>query len=108
MEVTNLLVQGIKSINPKGFHVFVTKCSNVRLRRLKLIAPDTSPNTDGIHISTSINVQVAKNTIETGDDCISMIQGSENVFINRLKCGPGHGIRYVMPNSHIALDSLNN
>ncbi|KAJ1395333.1 Pectin lyase fold/virulence factor [Sesbania bispinosa] len=91
-EVTNTVIQNIKSVNPKGFHVFITKSSNVRLRRLKLLAPETSPNTDGIHISSSVNVIVARNTIATGDDCISMIQGSENVFINRLKCGPGHGI----------------
>ena len=91
-EVQNAIIANIKSLNPKGFHVFVTKCSNIRLRKLKLIAPETSPNTDGIHISSSINVIVARNTIETGDDCISMIQGCENIFINRLKCGPGHGI----------------
>ncbi|XP_057417528.1 exopolygalacturonase-like [Lotus japonicus] len=92
MDCSNVMVQNIKSLNPKGFHMFVTKCTNVRLRKLKLIAPETSPNTDGIHISSSINVIIARNTIQTGDDCISMIQGSENVFINRLKCGPGHGI----------------
>lgn len=91
-EVQNVIISNIKSLNPKGFHIFVTKSSNVRLRRLKLIAPETSPNTDGIHISSSVNVIVARNTIQTGDDCISMIQGSENVFINRLRCGPGHGI----------------
>ncbi|CAK8563716.1 unnamed protein product [Lathyrus sativus] len=92
MDVQNAIIANIKSLNPKGFHIFVTKCSNIRLRKLKLTAPETSPNTDGIHISHSINVIIARNTIETGDDCISMIQGTENVFINRLKCGPGHGI----------------
>lgn len=93
MEVQNAIVQNIRSVNPKGFHVFITKCSNIRMRKLKLIAPETSPNTDGIHISSSVNVIIARNSISTGDDCISMIQGSENIFINRLKCGPGHGIR---------------
>ncbi|KAI5415717.1 exopolygalacturonase [Lathyrus oleraceus] len=92
MDVQNAIIANIKTLNPKGFHIFVTKCSNIRLRKLKLIAPETSPNTDGIHMSNSINVIIARNTISTGDDCISMIQGSENIFINRLKCGPGHGI----------------
>ena len=91
--VTNALVQNIKSINPKGFHIFVTNSANIRLRKLKIIAPADSPNTDGIHMSHSIKVQVARCTIQTGDDCISMIQGVNNVTINRLTCGPGHGIR---------------
>ncbi|CAI8610689.1 unnamed protein product [Vicia faba] len=91
-DVQNAIVANIKSLNPKGFHFFITACSNIRLRKLKIIAPETSPNTDGIHISNSINVIVARNTIATGDDCLSMIQGCENIFINRLKCGPGHGI----------------
>ncbi|MED6130316.1 hypothetical protein PIB30_000214 [Stylosanthes scabra] len=90
--VNDAIIQGIKSVNPKGFHIFVTNCGNVRLRKLKLIAPDTSPNTDGIHISHSINVIMSRNTIATGDDCVSIIQGSVNVTMNRLKCGPGHGI----------------
>ncbi|CAJ1940967.1 unnamed protein product [Sphenostylis stenocarpa] len=89
---SNVVIQGIRSVNPKGFHVFITKCTNVRLRKLKLLAPATSPNTDGIHVSHSNIVLMSKNTIATGDDCISMIQGVKNVFINRLKCGPGHGI----------------
>ncbi|ESW26300.1 hypothetical protein PHAVU_003G107500 [Phaseolus vulgaris] len=89
---SNVVVQGIRTVNPKGFHIFITKCTNIRLRKLKLVAPETSPNTDGIHVSHSDTVIMSRNTIATGDDCISMIQGVKNVFINRLKCGPGHGI----------------
>ncbi|XP_027338295.1 exopolygalacturonase-like [Abrus precatorius] len=91
-KVTNGIIQNIKSVDPKGFHVFVTNSANIRLRLLKLKAPATSPNTDGIHISNSINVKISKNSVETGDDCISMIQGVNNITINKLKCGPGHGI----------------
>jgi len=92
-KVRNGIIQNIKSIDPKGFHVFVTNCVNIRLRLLKLVAPSESPNTDGIHISQSVNVKVSKNNIETGDDCISMIQGANDVHINKMNCGPGHGIR---------------
>ncbi|KAL2340966.1 hypothetical protein Fmac_008906 [Flemingia macrophylla] len=82
----------IKSVDPKGFHIFVTNSDNIRVRLLKLTAPATSPNTDGIHISNSVNVKLSKNNIETGDDCVSMIKGSKDLAINKLNCGPGHGI----------------
>ncbi|KAJ1407680.1 Pectin lyase fold/virulence factor [Sesbania bispinosa] len=91
-KVTNGLIQNIRSVDSKGFHVFVTNSANIRLRLLKISAPGTSPNTDGIHLSHSVNVKVSKCNVETGDDCVSMIQGLNNVTINRLKCGPGHGI----------------
>ncbi|XP_047158387.1 exopolygalacturonase-like [Vigna umbellata] len=90
--IKNGIIQNVKSTNPKGFHIFVTNCANIRLRRLNLTAPEESPNTDGIHISQSIDVEVAKNTIETGDDCIAMLHGSHQVSINNVNCGPGHGI----------------
>ncbi|TKY54175.1 Polygalacturonase protein [Spatholobus suberectus] len=88
----NVIIQNIRSVNPKGFHMFVTKSTNVRLRKLKLVAPETSPNTDGIHVSRSEKVIISRTTIATGDDCISIINGVKNMFINKLKCGPGHGI----------------
>lgn len=80
-------------MDSKGFHVAVTNSYNVRLYNLRISAPDDSPNTDGIHISKSDNVKVSKVAIGTGDDCISMIQGSSNVNIKKVSCGPGHGIR---------------
>lgn len=92
-KVTNGIIQNIQSVDPKGFHIFITNSANIRLRLLKINAPATSPNTDGIHMSHSINVKISKSSVETGDDCVSMIQGLNNATINKLKCGPGHGIR---------------
>ncbi|KAI6684118.1 hypothetical protein NL676_030031 [Syzygium grande] len=54
--------------------------------------PGNSPNTDGIHISRSNLVKIARTQIATGDDCIGMIQGSTNISIKKVTCGPGHGI----------------
>ncbi|KAF8038276.1 hypothetical protein BT93_B0967 [Corymbia citriodora subsp. variegata] len=91
-KVTNALVRKLSSVNPKGFHIGVVQCNNIRLYNLRLVAPEDSPNTDGIHISRSNLVKIANTEITTGDDCIGMIQGSTNISIKKVRCGPGHGI----------------
>lgn len=92
-KVTNGVVKRIKSLNSKSFHMFITNCNNFRAHHLHITAPENSPNTDGIHVSSSNMVRIARSVIGTGDDCISIGQGSTNVLINKVQCGPGHGIR---------------
>ncbi|GAB4851321.1 hypothetical protein Ancab_030616 [Ancistrocladus abbreviatus] len=91
-KVTDASVRRIASINPMGFHYFISQSSNIRMQRLRIIAPDSSPNTDGIHISQSDNVRIGRSAIETGDDCVGILQGSTRITINQVTCGPGHGI----------------
>ncbi|KAB1213940.1 hypothetical protein CJ030_MR5G017203 [Morella rubra] len=91
-KVTNGLIRGLTSLNSKGTHLFITNSENIRARNLHIRAPADSPNTDGIHVSHSNNVRIAKTSVSTGDDCISIVQGATNVAINKLTCGPGHGI----------------
>lgn len=33
--------------------------------------------------------------MHTGDDCISIGPGTRNLLMTNIKCGPGHGVRYV-------------
>ncbi|KAL1196693.1 hypothetical protein V5N11_004394 [Cardamine amara subsp. amara] len=88
----NLEVNGISSVNAKAFHMFLVKTVGVNIHNIKLIAPDTSPNTDGIHLSNADNVAIVDSTIATGDDCVSVGRGSNNVTVERVICGPGHGL----------------
>ncbi|XP_034686341.1 exopolygalacturonase-like [Vitis riparia] len=90
--ITNGNLRGINSVNAKSFHIAMNRCQNFRAFGLHIIAPEDSPNTDGIHISSSNFVKVSKSIISTGDDCISIGQGSTNISINKVTCGPGHGI----------------
>ncbi|GMP67815.1 hypothetical protein CsSME_00027681 [Camellia sinensis var. sinensis] len=62
------------------------------MSHIKISAPEFSPNTDGIHIGSSNNIKIAHSIIGTGDDCISMVSGSQNIDISDVSCGPGHGI----------------
>ncbi|XP_019054791.1 PREDICTED: exopolygalacturonase-like [Nelumbo nucifera] len=90
--VKNANVRRINSVNSKSFHIAINHCENFRAHDLHITAPEDSPNTDGIHISSSIDVRISKSYIATGDDCISIGQGSTNISIARITCGPGHGI----------------
>ncbi|WOK93288.1 hypothetical protein Cni_G01983 [Canna indica] len=65
---------------------------NKKFKYIKIIAPKDSPNTDGIHIAESSNIKVINSIIRTGDDCISIGPGSQNLRIASVFCGPGHGI----------------
>ncbi|KAF0907087.1 hypothetical protein E2562_014688 [Oryza meyeriana var. granulata] len=62
------------------------------MSRLSITAPETSPNTDGIHITRSRDVQLTDCTIKTGDDCMSIEDGTESLHVRNMVCGPGHGI----------------
>ncbi|XP_015170035.1 exopolygalacturonase-like [Solanum tuberosum] len=90
--INNLIVHDIHSNNSKGVHVNVYKCINAKFRHVQIAAPDNSPNTDGIHIGYSKNIHIADSNIGTGDDCIAIIDGSQNINITGITCGPGHGI----------------
>ena len=70
----------------------ITSCDDFVAEQLNITAPENSKNTDGIHISRSNLVRILDSFIGTGDDCISIGEGSNNVNVSRIICGPGHGI----------------
>ncbi|URE01690.1 Glycosyl hydrolases family 28 [Musa troglodytarum] len=70
----------------------MNRSRNITFDSIKISAPGDSPNTDGIHIANSANIQVSNSVIGTGDDCISIGSGCTNLTIFRVLCGPGHGI----------------
>ncbi|XVF74720.1 hypothetical protein PTKIN_Ptkin13bG0134300 [Pterospermum kingtungense] len=92
LECSNLTVEGFTSINSAQNHITIAGCENAVLSNLQIYAPADSPNTDGIKIGISTNVQVMNSTIGTGDDCVAMINGSSFINISNVACGPGHGI----------------
>ncbi|OIV98300.1 hypothetical protein TanjilG_16627 [Lupinus angustifolius] len=88
----NVMVNGLTSLNSQTVHIAIDHCNNVVIQDVKIRAPSGSPNTDGINVQFSTGVTISHSTIMTGDDCISISQGSTNVWIERIACGPGHGI----------------
>ncbi|KAL5756379.1 hypothetical protein ACOSP7_020812 [Xanthoceras sorbifolium] len=88
----NLKVKNLMLVNSQQMHITFTNCLRVVASHLKVIAPAVSPNTDGIHISASRGVKVKDSVVETGDDCISIVNNSSRIQVRNIACGPGHGI----------------
>ncbi|XP_058195009.1 probable polygalacturonase At1g80170 isoform X2 [Rhododendron vialii] len=85
-------VKGLTIRNSQQMHFVVSKSVSVRLSDIQISAPGDSPNTDGIHITGSTDVVLQNCNIGTGDDCISIVNGSSNIKMKTIYCGPGHGI----------------
>ncbi|WVZ06766.1 hypothetical protein V8G54_020112 [Vigna mungo] len=79
-------------VNSQVSHLVINTCNNVVVKNVRLIAPEQSPNTDGIHVERSTGVTINGCTLQTGDDCISIGDATYNLFISNIKCGPGHGV----------------
>ncbi|KAL9257960.1 Polygalacturonase-like protein [Drosera capensis] len=90
--VTNSKVQHTKIINGKTTHFTIFGCENVTVNRIIISAPETSPNTDGVKIAYSKGIKLLDSNIGSGDDCVAMLTGSNNISIAGVTCGPGHGV----------------
>ncbi|XP_043816105.1 exopolygalacturonase [Manihot esculenta] len=90
--ITKGLVRDITSLNSKYFYVNVLGCEDFTFEGFKVSTPESSLNTDGIHIGRSKGVTISNAKIGTGDDCISIGDGTENLKITKVACGPGHDI----------------
>ncbi|KAM6568032.1 hypothetical protein CsatB_016017 [Cannabis sativa] len=90
--VNQSLIKGIKLINSKSFNMKVFGCQDTTFENIKIRAPATSPNTDGIHIGSSTGIKIFSSNIATGDDCVSIGPGTDNLLVSGLTCGPGHGV----------------
>ncbi|KAJ7966171.1 Pectin lyase-like superfamily protein [Quillaja saponaria] len=79
------------SQNSSGVHIDIKKCVGATVSNLNILAPDESPNTDGLIIS-STHVNIYDTIIRTGDDCITIKGGAAFLNVTRVACGPGNGI----------------
>ncbi|XP_028784466.1 polygalacturonase-like [Neltuma alba] len=88
----NIHIKSLTSLNSQMFHIVFNGCRKVRVKDVKVLAPGNSPNTDGIHVQLSSDVNIVHSEIRTGDDCVSIGPGTSDLRIEHVACGPGHGI----------------
>ncbi|XP_077217798.1 polygalacturonase At1g48100-like [Tasmannia lanceolata] len=88
----SITIRDIRIQNSPLCHLKFDNCAGVKVSNLTISSPGDSPNTDGIHIQNSQEVEVQYSSISCGDDCISIQTGSSNIYIHHIQCGPGHGI----------------
>ncbi|KAK7285588.1 hypothetical protein RJT34_20364 [Clitoria ternatea] len=88
----DLVVENLTIEDGQQIQVSFQDSLNVKVSGLNVTAPEDSPNTDGIHVTNTQNIQISSSVIGTGDDCISIVHGSRNVEAIDITCGPGHGI----------------
>lgn len=62
----NLQVDNIRFQNPQKMHLSFHECVNVKASNLIVTAPEDSPNTDGIHVTGTQNIQIKNCLIRTG------------------------------------------
>ena len=85
------MVKNITSRDSNQFHINLLGCKNLTFYNVAISAPEERLNTDGIHIGRSLGINITYSTIETGDDCVSIGDGSEQINMQRVTRGPGHG-----------------
>ncbi|CAA7055357.1 unnamed protein product [Microthlaspi erraticum] len=89
---TNVHISNIMVKDSPNFQMSLEDSKWIVVKQITITADGDSPNTDGIHIQRSQHVLVYNSNIRTGDDCISIGDGSKYINISRISCGPGHGI----------------
>ncbi|GAB4839775.1 hypothetical protein Ancab_020485 [Ancistrocladus abbreviatus] len=88
----NVTVTGITIQNSPQCHLKFDSCTGVSVHDMNISSPGDSPNTDGIHLQNSRDVNIRTTDLACGDDCVSIQTGCSNIYIHNVNCGPGHGI----------------
>lgn len=97
----NLTVTGLTLTNSPSFHLVPSQCQQVVITKVKIKAPATSPNTDGIDPANCDGVTITGCRIDTGDDCIAIKGGRvsgalagacQNITIMNCTFLSGHGL----------------
>ncbi|KAL1829944.1 exopolygalacturonase [Daucus carota subsp. sativus] len=85
-------IENVHIVNSKGFNLKAVQSDGFKVNSVTISCGLDGSNTDGIHIAKIKDVSITNTVIGVGDDCISVGDDSVGVTIDKVTCGPGHGI----------------
>ncbi|PQM41838.1 putative polygalacturonase [Prunus yedoensis var. nudiflora] len=91
----NIQISNLTLINSPSWNVHPVYSSNVLVQGITILAPVTSPNTDGINPDSCTNTKIEDCYIVSGDDCIAVKSGWDQ-----------YGIAFGMPTKQLVIRRL--
>ncbi|XP_051151643.1 probable polygalacturonase [Andrographis paniculata] len=91
----NVQISNLVLVNSPSWNVHPVYSSNVIVQGLTILAPVTSPNTDGINPDSCTNTRIEDCYIVSGDDCIAVKSGWDE-----------YGISFGMPTRQLVIRRL--
>ncbi|KAL8554241.1 hypothetical protein ACS0TY_002443 [Phlomoides rotata] len=95
MHSDNIQISNLTLVNSPSWNVHPVYTSNIIIQGITILAPVTSPNTDGINPDSCTNTRIEDTYIVSGDDCIAVKSGWDE-----------YGIKYGMPTKQLIIRRL--
>uniref|UniRef100_A0A2N9IRL2 Uncharacterized protein n=1 Tax=Fagus sylvatica TaxID=28930 RepID=A0A2N9IRL2_FAGSY len=91
----NVQISNLTLLNSPSWNVHPVYSSNILVQGITILAPVTSPNTDGINPDSCTNTRIEDCYIVSGDDCVAVKSGWDE-----------YGIAYGMPTKQLVIRRL--
>ncbi|KAI9108472.1 hypothetical protein K1719_020663 [Acacia pycnantha] len=95
MYSSNIQISNLTLVNSPSWNVHPVYSSNVVVQGITILAPVTSPNTDGINPDSCTNTRIEDCYIVSGDDCVAVKSGWDE-----------YGIAFGMPIRQLVIRRL--
>ncbi|KAJ0053213.1 hypothetical protein Pint_00476 [Pistacia integerrima] len=91
----NIQISNLTLLNSPSWNVHPVYSSTILIQGITIIAPLTSPNTDGINPDSCTNTRIEDCYIVSGDDCVAVKSGWDE-----------YGIQFGMPTKQLIIRRL--
>ncbi|XP_061341302.1 probable polygalacturonase [Gastrolobium bilobum] len=91
----NIQISNLTLLNSPSWNVHPVYSSNIIVKGITIIAPVTSPNTDGINPDSCTNTRIEDCYIVSGDDCVAVKSGWDE-----------YGIKFGWPTKQLVIRRL--
>ncbi|KAJ7962441.1 Pectin lyase-like superfamily protein [Quillaja saponaria] len=91
----NVQISSLTLLNSPNWNIHPVYSSNIVVQGITIIAPITSPNTDGINPDSCTNTKIEDCYIVSGDDCVAVKSGWDE-----------YGIAFGWPTKHLIVRRL--